>query len=110
MLQGDIRQFFPSLDHAVLRAILARKLADPDILWLIDSILANGADVLIHEYDPVYFPGDDLLAACRPRGLPIGNLTSQFWANVYLNELDQFVKRRLRCPAYVRYVDDVRRS
>jgi len=107
VLQGDVRQFFPSVDHAVLRAILARKLADPDILWLIDIILANGADVLIDEYDLVYFPGDDLLAACRPRGLPIGNLTSQFWANVYLNELDQFVKRRLRCPAYVRYVDDV---
>ncbi|MCP4654290.1 MAG: RNA-directed DNA polymerase, partial [bacterium] len=41
-----------------------------------------------------------------PRGLPIGNLTSQFWANVYLNELDQFVKRELRCRAYLRYVDD----
>jgi hypothetical protein len=54
----------------------------------------------------VYFRGDDLFAVNRPRGLPIGNLTSQFWANVYLNELDQFVKRQLRCPAYLRYVDD----
>jgi RNA-directed DNA polymerase len=54
-----------------------------------------------------WFPGDDLLAAVRPRGLPIGNLTSQFWANVYLNELDHFVKRELRCPAYLRYVDDI---
>jgi len=51
-------------------------------------------------------PGDDLLAAQRPRGLPIGNLTSQFWANVYLNELDQFVKRSLRAAPYLRYVDD----
>jgi hypothetical protein len=42
----------------------------------------------------------------RPRGLPIGNLTSQFWANVYLNGFDHFVKRELRCPAYLRYVDD----
>lgn len=41
-----------------------------------------------------YFHGDDLLAALGPRGLPIGNLTSQFWGNVYLNEIDQFVKRR----------------
>ena len=41
------------------------------------------------------------------RGLPIGNLTSQFWANVYLNELDQFVKRELKCRHYVRYVDDL---
>jgi len=43
----------------------------------------------------------------RPRGLPIGNLTSQFWANCYLNPFDHFVKRELRCPAYVRYVDDM---
>ena len=54
----------------------------------------------------VWFPGDDLLAANRPRGLPIGNLTSQFWANCYLNPFDHFVKRELRCPAYLRYVDD----
>jgi RNA-directed DNA polymerase len=49
---------------------------------------------------------DDLLAATRPRGLPIGNLTSQNWANVYLNDLDQFVKHELRCKAYLRYCDD----
>ncbi|MCB0206948.1 MAG: RNA-directed DNA polymerase, partial [Anaerolineae bacterium] len=54
-----------------------------------------------------YFPGDDLLAALRPRGLPIGNLTSQFWANVYLNSFDHFVKRELKCSAYLRYVDDL---
>jgi hypothetical protein len=54
-----------------------------------------------------WFPGDDLLAATRPRGLPIGNLTSQFWSNCYLNPLDHFVKRELKCPAYLRYVDDV---
>jgi hypothetical protein len=53
-----------------------------------------------------YFPGDDLFAVNRPRGLPIGNLTSQFWANCYLNPFDHFVKRELRCPAYLRYVDD----
>ena len=54
----------------------------------------------------VYFPGDDLFAASRPRGLPIGNLTSQFWANCYLNPLDHFVKRELNCRAYLRFVDD----
>ncbi len=53
-----------------------------------------------------WFPGDDLTAALRPRGLPIGNLTSQFWANVYLNGFDHFVKRDLKCPGYIRYVDD----
>jgi RNA-directed DNA polymerase len=55
----------------------------------------------------VLYPGDDLFsAAARPRGLPIGNQTSQFWANCYLNLLDQFVKSELRCGAYLRYVDD----
>jgi len=106
VLQCDLRQFFPSVDHAILGAILARKLADSRILWLCDTILASGAGILDDEYQMVYFPGDDLFAAARPRGLPIGNLTSQFWANVLLNELDQFVKRELHCPAYVRYVDD----
>ena len=54
----------------------------------------------------VYFPGDDLFAVNRPRGLPIGNLTSQFWANCYMNPFDHFVKRQLRAPGYVRFVDD----
>lgn len=106
VLQCDARQFFPSIDHAVLRGILARKIDDRQVLVLIDCILASGEGVLTEAYDMVYFPGDDLLAATRPRGLPIGNLTSQFWANVYLNPFDHFVKRELRCPAYVRYVDD----
>jgi hypothetical protein len=53
-----------------------------------------------------YFPNDDLFASLRPRGLPIGNLTSQFWGNVYMNGFDHFVKRELRCKAYLRYVDD----
>lgn len=106
VLQCDLRQFFPSVDHAILQTILARKIADLDVLWLVEHILASGAGVLENEYTMVYFPGDDLLASLRPRGLPIGNLTSQFWANVYLNELDQWVKRSLHCRAYLRYVDD----
>ena len=106
VLQCDVVQFFPSVDHAILRGILSRKLADADVMWLVDRILESGAGVLAGEYEMVYYAGDDLLAALRPRGLPVGNLTSQFWANVYLNELDQFVKRELRCPAYLRYVDD----
>jgi hypothetical protein len=76
------------------------------MMWLVDRILESGIGVLSEEYEMFYFPGDDLLAACRPRGLPIGNLTSQFWANCYLNVLDHFVKRELKCRAYVRYVDD----
>ncbi len=106
VLQCDVRQFFPSLDHAILRDILWRKVADASVRWLIDRILAGGAQVLRDEYQMVYFPGDDLLAALRPRGLPIGNLTSQFWANCYLNPFDHFVKQELLCPAYLRFVDD----
>jgi hypothetical protein len=55
----------------------------------------------------VYFPGDDLFAVNRPRGLPIGNQTSQFFANVYLHPLDVFIKHQLHCRGYVRYCDDL---
>jgi retron-type reverse transcriptase len=106
VLQCDIQQFFPAIDHAVLKAILARTIACDATLCLCDKIIDSGTGILADEYTMRWFPGDDLFAAERPRGLPIGNLTSQFWANVYLNELDQFVKHTLRCPAYLRYVDD----
>ena len=110
VLQCDIRQFFASIDHAILRKLLARHVACGRTLWLIDRILGSGAGVLADRYTPVYFPGDDLLAATRPRGLPIGNLTSQHWANLYLHPLDLFVKQELQCrgqgPAYLRYCDD----
>ena len=127
-LQMDVVQFFPSIDHALMRAALARVIADAQTLWLCDVILASGVGVQVADpaslggtegYNTVYFPGDDLFAINRPRGLPtpalalarsagasVGNLTSQFWANVYLNALDQFVKRTLKCRAYLRYVDD----
>ena len=106
VLRADVAQHFPSLDHAILSAKLARVIGDEDVRWLVDVILASGAGVLADEYRMRYFPGDDLLAGCRPRGLPIGNLTSQFWSNVYLNDFDWFVQRELGCGAYLRYVDD----
>ena len=103
---GDIVKYFPAIDHAILRALLARRIADARAMWLVDRVLRSGAGILAEEYPMTYFPGDDLFAALRPRGLPIGNLTSQFWANVYLHELDKFVRHDLRCPAYLRYMDD----
>jgi Reverse transcriptase (RNA-dependent DNA polymerase) len=106
VLKCDIEHFFPSMDHSVLFACFERLIADGRALWLIRQVLDSGAGVHRTECEPVYFPGDDLFAALRPRGLPIGNLTSQFWANVYLNGFDQFVKRQLKCQAYLRYVDD----
>jgi len=106
VLRLDIVKHFPSLDHAILRDGLAGVIRDDAVLWLVDAILDSGVGVLDEEYAMVWFPGDDLLAAARPRGLPIGNLTSQFWSNCYLDPFDHFVKRELHCPAYLRYVDD----
>jgi hypothetical protein len=85
------------------------------VLDLCRTIIAGGRDLLAEAYTPVLFPGDDpstgsgqgLFALLRPRGLPIGNLTSQFWANVFLHPLDLFIKQELRCRAYLRYADDL---
>lgn len=106
VLRMDIVKHFPSLDHAILRAEIEPVIHDADMLWLVDQILASGAGVLKDEYKMVYFPDDDLFAINRDRGLPIGNLTSQFWSNVYMNPLDQFITRDLGCAAFLRYVDD----
>lgn len=107
VLPVDLEQFFPSIDHQVLRRLLWRKIDCPATRRLIDGILDSGAGVLAAEYAMRWFPDDDLFSAARPRGLPIGNLTSQFWANVVLNPIDHFVKRELRATGYVRYVDDM---
>lgn len=106
VLQCDVVQFFPAIDHQILQQMLDRRIPDPGIRRLIGAILSSGVGVLSEAYEMVYFPGDDLFAAGRPRGLPIGNLTSQFWANCYLNSFDHFVTRELRCLAYLRYADD----
>ncbi|MCP4625590.1 MAG: RNA-dependent DNA polymerase [bacterium] len=105
-LRMDVVKHFPSIDHAILRETLARVIKERDVIQLIDLILESGAEELKGEYEMVWFPGDDLFTPIRPRGLPIGNLTSQFWSNCYLDPFDHFVKRELRCPAYLRYVDD----
>lgn len=106
MLRLDIVRHFPSLDHEVLKKELFRVIQDKQVRGLITGILKSGEGVLADEYEMAYFPGDSLLAALRPRGLPIGNLTSQFWSNCYLNPMDWFVTRQLGCQAYLRYVDD----
>lgn len=104
VLQCDIQKYFPSIDHEILKHLLRRKLKCPDTLWLIDTIINNS-----NEQIPAveYFEGDDLLTPLqRRRGLPIGNLTSQFFANVYMNGFDHFVKEKLKVAKYLRYVDD----
>ncbi len=104
VLQCDIRKYFPSIDHEILKSTIRRKIKCADTLWLIDTIIdaSNEQEEMI-----VHFPGDELWTPYeRRRGLPIGNLTSQFFANVYLAGFDRFVKESLRAPKYVRYVDD----
>jgi len=85
ILQCDIRKYFPSIDRTLLKAKLRRHLKCEQTLWLADTIIDASA-------------GD--------RGLPIGNLTSQFFANLYLSSLDHLIKDRLKVRAYLRYVDD----
>lgn len=106
MLRLDIVQHFPSIDHEILIELLSEQISEPDVLQLIRTIVQSGRGVLDDEYRMAWFPGDDLMASVRPRGLPIGNLTSQFWSNCYLHPLDLFAKRVLGCRSYLRYVDD----
>lgn len=104
VLQCDIRKYFPSIDHEILKAQLHRKIKCQPTQWLINLIIDNSN---IQDSPFFYFPGDELLAPCtRRKGLPIGNLTSQFFANVYLNSFDHFVKEQLGARKYLRYVDD----
>ena len=85
VLKCDIRKYFASINHQKLKEVIRRKIKCRATLVLIDKIVDSG--------NP------------NGKGLPIGNLTSQFFANVYLNELDHFVKEKLKLP-YCRYVDD----
>ena len=89
-LKCDISKYFPSVDHEILIGIINKKIKDEKTMWLIKSIVESSAD----KEEP------------RRAGIPIGNLTSQLFANIYLNELDYFVKHKLRVRHYLRYVDD----
>ncbi len=108
VLKCDIEKYFPSIDHEILLARLARRIKCRDTMWLLNRIIANSnaqEDVFR------YFPGDTLFTPLeRRRGIPIGNLTSQFFANVYLDGFDHFVQERLGCSGsgagYVRFADD----
>ncbi len=106
VLRLDIVKHFPAIDHQILYSCLTQYLHDQQLLRLVKIIIDSGAGILEQEVDSSCFPGDDPLDLQRPKGLPIGNLTSQFWSNCYLHPLDSFVKRELSCRAYLRYVDD----
>ena len=112
-LKMDIKSFFTSIDKQILYDLVVRKVKNEEILWLSKTIIfhdcAHDVPPKIQSQQSLFdkLPGDkSLFTANAGKGLPIGNLTSQFFANVYLNELDQFVKHQLKAKYYVRYVDD----
>ena len=110
-LQLDIRNFFMSIDKTLLFAMLEKKMSDPDALWLSRVLVFHDCTAnYVMKGDAALFdrlPPHKILFGCAPgKGLPIGNLNSQFFANVYLNALDQFVKHTLKCRWYLRYCDD----
>ena len=101
---ADIRSFFPSIDHAILKTLVRRLIKDRRFVALLDRVIDCSND-----QDPVeiYFPGDTLFTPMeRRRGLPIGNLTSQWLANWYLNGMDHLITSHLRHGCYARYCDD----
>jgi len=87
VLKCDIRKFFDSIDHDVLRGMLQSKISDSGTLELLDKIIKS--------------------YSTRPgKGIPLGNVTSQLLANIYLNKLDQFVRHQIKAKYYLRYCDD----
>ena len=111
-LQLDVRGFFINIDRQRLYQRLAARERDPAVLWLIGQVLFSEptAHCVLRGAPQAAFealPAHKTLFKARPGcGLPIGNLTSQFFANVYLDALDQFVKHRLKARWYLRYCDD----
>jgi len=112
-LQLDVRGFFISIDRNILYERLAAKERDPAVLWLIHTLVfyeptENCCLRRTRRSDFDKLPAHKTLFKAAPHcGLPIGNLTSQFFANVYLDVLDQFVKHDLKVRYYVRYCDDL---
>lgn len=87
VLKCDIKKFFENINHRILLKILGKYIPDMDIIWLLERI--------------IYSFSKDL-----GRGLPLGNLTSQLFVNIYMNEFDQFMKHKLKTRHYIRYADD----
>lgn len=110
-LQLDIKDFFTSIDKAILLNLIKDKINNANTLWLAKEILfwdCTKSYILREKQDVMNnIPfNKSLFGKDNKRGLPIGNLTSQFFTNIYLNELDQFVKHTLKAKYYIRYVDD----
>jgi retron-type reverse transcriptase len=96
VLKCDIKKFFDSVDHGILLEIMEKRIKDEDAVWLLKTIVKSYETAPVGERD----------GRGGARGIPIGNLTSQLFANVYMNEFDQFMKHGLRAKHYARYTDD----
>lgn len=84
VLKMDIKKFFPSIDHQILKDILRKRIKDERMIWILDLVIDSNNN-----------------------GLNIGNSTSQIFSNIYLNEIDHYIKRKLKCRYYIRYADDL---
>ena len=99
-IKGDVSKYFYSIDHYVLKKIFTKRIKDKKLLWLLGKIIDSHVEKQISAHI------DNNSVLIQEKGIPIGNLLSQLFANVYLNELDIFVKDKLGIKYYVRYVDD----
>jgi len=111
-LQLDIKSYFVKLNKNTLMSLVEKHIKNREMLWLSKIIIYNDCtqnceirgQKNLFQYLP---PHKTLFKQPKGRGIPIGNLTSQFFANLYLNELDQFIKHQLKCKYYMRYTDDL---
>lgn len=87
-LKCDIKKFFANIDHKILMELLKTKIRDEDTLWILEQVINS-------------FSSGEI-----GKGIPLGNLTSQVFANIYMNKLDQFMKHKLKIKHYLRYADD----
>jgi len=101
VLKCDVRRFFDSIDHEILKRLIRDKVKDFDTLWLVENIIDSFGENKGEESS-----NQTAFDFLRPKGTPIGNLTSQLFANVYLDELDQHIKHVLQVKHYIRYCDD----
>lgn len=98
-LKMDVAKYFYRIDHDILLGIIKKKIKDEDAVWLLETIIRSE-----HKFGLELNYEEEI--RINDKGIPIGNLTSQLMANIYLNELDQFVKRKLGMKYYMRYMDD----
>ncbi len=103
----DIHRYYPSVDHKTLLSLLTPKIRDRRIVALLEKILDSGWRLYRQQAVREFFQLGPLTGNLEPHGLPIGNLTSQWWGNLYLDRLDHFIKRDLKVEGYLRYMDDL---